>query len=135
MSNAALKPFVILWLPPLFWMGLIFYVSSQPGTSFPDFGSLDYFAKKLAHVTEYAVLYLLLLRAFKSLSSLRTGESLMYVVPAIVGFLYAISDEIHQAFVPMRNAAVGDVLIDSLGILVGYLIARRFSGRTLNISA
>ncbi len=39
----------------------------------------------------------------------------------IIGILYAISDEIHQLFVPGRSGKVTDVIIDSLGILTGIV--------------
>ena len=41
-------------------------------------------------------------------------------------FLFAISDEWHQTFVPDRYGTVTDVLIDSLGILLagGWLLRR-----------
>jgi len=40
-------------------------------------------------------------------------------------FLYAISDEFHQSFVPGRNMAVLDICFDSSGVLFGYLIQLR----------
>ena len=42
----------------------------------------------------------------------------------IIGLLYAISDEIHQGFVPDRMMDIMDVLVDSLGILFGVLIIK-----------
>jgi len=36
--------------------------------------------------------------------------------------LYAISDETHQIFVPGRSAQISDVLIDSVGAIVGILM-------------
>ena len=39
-----------------------------------------------------------------------------------VGVIYAISDEVHQYFIPGRSARVFDVCIDSLGVLTGIFI-------------
>ena len=39
-----------------------------------------------------------------------------------VGVTYAISDEVHQYFIPGRNASIFDVCIDSLGVLTGIFI-------------
>ena len=36
-----------------------------------------------------------------------------------IGVLYAISDEIHQLFVPGRSGQVTDVFIDAIGVLFG----------------
>ena len=64
--------------------------------------------RKGAHVTEYAMLALLLVRAL--------GRE----VPAFaLGVLYAASDEFHQSFVRGRHAAPLDVAIDAVGVLIG----------------
>ena len=43
-----------------------------------------------------------------------------------VGVLYAASDEFHQYFIPDRTAAISDVGIDSLGVVVGIGIVVLF---------
>ena len=42
------------------------------------------------------------------------------------GIAYAISDEVHQHFVPGRVGSPVDVLIDSVGVAVGVLLWRRY---------
>lgn len=42
-------------------------------------------------------------------------------ISLLFGICYAISDEFHQMFIPGRSAEVRDVLIDSLGVLIGIL--------------
>ena len=81
----------------------------------------DFFVKKGAHVTEYAILYLLLFRAFYTVMASRKA----LIASAIIGVLYAISDEYHQTFVPLRDGRVRDVIIDSIGIFLMYLFLRR----------
>ena len=39
-----------------------------------------------------------------------------------VGICYAILDEVHQSFVPGRSASVGDVIADTIGIFIAFLI-------------
>jgi VanZ family protein len=46
----------------------------------------------------------------------------MVVVPWLLSSLYAVTDEIHQAFVPERACALMDVGIDSAGALFGCLL-------------
>jgi VanZ family protein len=113
------------WLPPVLAMGLIFHLSSQSGL--PSFNTIDFAVKKGAHFTVYAVLNLLLFRAFY-LSGSKTSKPLfsLYILPGIIAVLYAISDEIHQSFVPMRNAAVRDVLIDTAGIVVMTFVVSKW---------
>jgi len=109
------------WLPALCCMALIFFLSSLSGSSLSNFGSLDVFIKKGAHITEYAILYFLLFRAFQSLMVTRRA----LIVSAVIAVIYAISDEYHQTFVPFREGTVRDVFIDSIGIFLMYLILRR----------
>ena len=44
-------------------------------------------------------------------------------ISGFIGLLYAISDEIHQAFIPGRTPFASDVVIDFLGVVVGIIIA------------
>jgi len=101
------------WLPVVAWAALIFALSSIPhlGT---DLGTWDLILRKCAHVAEYAILAFLLARAI--------GRE----APALAaGVLYAISDEVHQAFVSGRHASPIDVAIDTVGLLLGLLVWRR----------
>jgi VanZ family protein len=99
------------------WAAVIFALSSIPhlGTGL---GTWDTVLRKGAHVTEYAILGLLLLRA--------VGREL----PAfLIGVAYAITDEVHQHFVQGRHAAPVDVAIDSAGILLGIVLLARVESR------
>ena len=116
---------VSYWLPPILLMSLIFYLSSLSGL--PDFEEYDFAMKKTAHLTVYALLYLLLFRAFHSVGPRISRSAIRCHVPAgIIGLLYAISDEIHQYFVPFRNATVRDVLIDTAGMALMCLLVSRW---------
>ena len=107
------------WGPVVAWAGLIFGLSSIPDLG-TGLGGWDLALRKLAHAAEYAVLGLLLLRAL--------GREL----PALLaGVAYAVTDELHQHFVPGRQAAVYDVAVDALGVLVGLYVGRRLLRRAL----
>jgi VanZ family protein len=105
------------WLPVIAWAAVIFAFSSIPSLS-SGLGGWDLLLRKVAHVTEYAVLGALLLRATR-----RPGLALALAA------LYAVSDEVHQHFVEGRHAALVDVLIDSTGALVGILAWSRLAAR------
>ena len=49
-----------------------------------------------------------------------------YLLAFLICVIYAISDEIHQLFVPGRAGQVRDVLIDSAGSLLGIIIVMAF---------
>ena len=102
-----------LWLPVIVWAAVIFTFSSIPSLG-TGLGVWDTILRKGAHMTEYAILGLLLFRAL--------GREL----PALaLGIAYAITDEIHQHFVRGRHASPVDVLIDAVGVAVGIYCYHR----------
>lgn len=115
----SLTKFLKLWFPVVVWTVFIFYLSGIPdlktGLEF------DFVLRKIFHVVEYLILVSLLYRAFAG-SSNNINTSRLFIYPAALSFLYAISDELHQSFVPGRNCSIRDVLIDSAGILIFYII-------------
>lgn len=77
---------------------------------------------KLLHLTEYAGLGLLLggvLGARREAGGGALDWRQVIVWSALAGLLYGASDEIHQSFVPGRDAEFGDVAADALGALLG----------------
>jgi VanZ family protein len=110
------------WLPAIAWMVVIFALSSRTRVSVaPEYWTNFMFFKTL-HVIEYAVLYALTLRGLAHGSKPTTQH---YQKSAIITILYAISDEIHQTFVPTRQGTLRDVLIDSIGVYLSYLIIKQ----------
>lgn len=136
------------WAAVILWMGLIFYLSHQPATASSelsrgvteivlsiiekvvpnedlDVSSIHHLIRKNAHFFIYFFLGMLVLHALKT--SKGTGYQTIGLA-LLICVLYAISDEIHQLFVPGRGAQVKDVLIDSAGAsvgIVGYLVLSR----------
>ena len=99
-----------LWAPVLLWAAMIFTLSAIPSLS-TDLGVWDTILRKAAHASEYAILALLLVRALER------------EVPAfLIGFAYAVSDEIHQEFVRGRHASPFDVAMDAAGLALGLLL-------------
>ena len=98
------------WLPVLAWAALIFAMSSVPDLG-TGLGGWDLALRKLAHLAEYAILGALLARAVR-----RSGLAFA------LGTLYAVSDEVHQAFVPGRMGSPIDVAIDAFGVAVGVAL-------------
>ena len=97
-----------------------FLPHAAPGTL--DF--LHHIIRKCAHLTEYFILSMLILRG------IRAGEKGLYLRWALLTILivacYAALDEYHQSFVPGRTAAVGDVLIDTTGGIAAQIVASLF---------
>ena len=129
---------VLGWIALLFWIGLIFYMSNQPGDISSkqsglvlklfqmlgidlnkELGELATFiVRKIAHFTEYFILYLLTVNVMKYYLDIK--RAILYAI--IFSIFYACTDEIHQYFIPGRAMAFKDVLIDSSGALVAMII-------------
>jgi len=110
--------FLKLWSPVFIWGGLIFYLSSIPNLT-TGWGTWDLILRKIAHMTEYFILAALLYRAFRGSFKLSAFHFTFW--PLFLSFLYAVSDEVHQAFVPTRDPSAKDVFIDTIGIVIFYL--------------
>ncbi len=114
---------IINWILVFLWAGVIFFFSHQPDlkSGFPN--QWDFVLRKLAHISEYAVLTFLL---FRALNGNQLNKKKILFFSFLISFLYAISDEYHQTFILGRNGAVRDVLIDSIGMIlvVWYKISK-----------
>ena len=74
--------------------------------------------RKAAHFTEYAALGFLLSSVCMSFY---VKLKLLIPISFLTGSLYAVSDEIHQYFVPGRSCQLSDMILDSSGVLAGIL--------------
>jgi len=102
------------WLPVAAYAGLIFYLSSlsQPEEYVPSL--LEELGDKVLHAMEFGMLGILCYRAFRHAAGAWTAHyALLLAVAASVG--YALTDEVHQAFVPLREPDAWDLLADSIG--------------------
>jgi len=124
------------WLPPLLWMavmfvfstdtfaaehtgGVLWYVFSElaPRVTYEQYTLLHFLIRKAAHLTEYAILACLLLRAFRAGAAGAwhwRWATLAFVLVAI----HAGLDEYHQAFTQYRTASMADSLLDMAGGLL-----------------
>ncbi len=100
-------------------MGVIFYLSSIPQDTMP---SIEFpFFDKLAHITVYMVLGLLLMRAIHN-NGRRIELSKALFLAISIGALYGLSDEIHQLFVSGRSCDIFDFFFDALGATIGAVL-------------
>ncbi|MDS0528172.1 VanZ family protein [Clostridium sp. SHJSY1] len=129
---------VLRWSLFIFWIGLIFIMSQQPGDISSEqsaivvklfsvigvdlngyFGSMGtLIVRKCAHFTEYLILFILTYRVL----ILYMGKKASKLYAIMFVFLYACSDEFHQSFIAGRGPAFRDVLIDTAGGIFSCLI-------------
>jgi len=136
---------ILSWTAVLIWLVLIFYLSAQPAVESNELSKkvtqviienvgrlvlldiesstttdlvlkFNHIVRKCAHLGIYFVLGLLVTNAFRR-SGVRGFRGIIFSI--LFCILYAISDEVHQVFVPGRGAQVTDVLIDNVGSFVG----------------
>ena len=151
MSN--FKVFIKFWLPVILWAALIFSASGDkksvqhssriiepfvrwliPDISDEAVGTTVLVVRKCAHVTEFAIFALLLRRAANATlwKSNTPWNAKAARFAFVVSVLFAISDEIHQCFVPGRQGAVMDVAIDSSGAIGALFLVWLFARRAKN---
>ena len=153
---------IIVLIITLFWMAVIFMFSNQTGDSssgisdkivngaidifvpkydsMPSdekkqiFSTLSLIVRKSAHITEYAILAVLVYLFF-----LEKNWWFRYFLPVAFVMFYAATDEIHQTFVSGRSGNVIDVGIDTLGavlimtlISIVHLIIKRIKKEKVN---
>lgn len=113
MTSKGLRLF-LSWGPAVVWAAFIFYLSSQVWDDAPAAFQIN---DKVAHVLLYGPF-----GAALAWGARRADGRRAHLLVLALGLLYALSDEWHQSFVPMRTPSVADLAADALGILLGYLV-------------
>ena len=134
----------IMFLPAMTWMIFIFYMSAQTGGESGSlseritrpvidlldhifnygehyavaFDRMEFIIRKCAHMTEYAILFLLIFFPLKKCA-----------------VIYAGSDEVHQYFVGGRHGCMSDVLIDSAGAVTAAVLTALASNKKTILAA
>ena len=135
------------WAPPIIWMSIIFLFSTDafsgdntgsllwtvvsfiyPGATQELFDSIHFYVRKAGHFTEYAILALLLFRAFRS-GARERWRLLWGLSSLLIAFLYASLDEFHQTFTRRRTGSVYDSLIDTSGAATALVLSWFLSHR------
>ena len=137
----------ITWIPAVLWYGIIWYFSSQPGSTSSDVSAdvikgalisggsdfssanesvrlavswmLSFFVRKAAHMFLFFMLALLIWLALVPRIRSRVKRA---AAAATCGTLLAALDEYHQTLVPGRSGELRDVLVDLAGILIALAL-------------
>ena len=113
-----LKRFALYWLPLILYCLFIYIQSDHPSPKqIPMFPYVD----KVLHVTAYGIMGILFYRAYQTLR-LKDNIKMLMFLSVVSASLYGISDEIHQSFVPFRQAEVADVIADTIGAFSGVYL-------------
>jgi VanZ family protein len=131
---------VIRYAPLFLWICVVLFASTTQGAMqntsrfirpllefiFPNtpeetINSYHGFIRKLAHLSEYAILAFWAYRAF-STSSIKVLQKFWFVFSLIAVFLVACIDEYNQSFNVLRTGSGYDVLLDASGGLLMILI-------------
>lgn len=99
-------------IPLLVWMYFIFYLSSGQTTAITGTSTERFVILKSFHLIEYAILFI----CFK-FAGYSNKQSIIF------SYIYALTDEFHQSFVPGRSALIRDTFIDLLGSVLAHTIS------------
>jgi VanZ family protein len=117
----------IRWVPAILIMTVIFFFSSIPANVMPDFGLVDIIVKKSGHAIGFGLLALAYNYGLSEFILLRNPARV--IIALVLTALYAFGDEFHQSFVPGRQPAITDIMIDLLGsglaLIAGWWISRK----------
>ncbi len=138
-----MRRFFLYWFPALLWMGVIFFLSTDMGSSShtslilepllrwlkPDISAetleqAHYLVRKGAHISEYALLAILWWRVLAHVHAEGVIRPAWFcaLIALLIATAYAATDEYHQTFVASRGASVHDVMIDASGALLGVAL-------------
>jgi VanZ family protein len=113
-----LTSFGIYWLPLILYALLIYLQSAKPTPEqIPSLPLID----KLLHFVAYGIMGILFYRAYQTLR-FKDNLAMMMLLSVVSASVYGISDELHQHFVPFREADFMDVIADTLGALCGVAL-------------
>lgn len=93
-------------------------------TGYSFLEDINHYVRKLAHLLEFMLLGgVLTLHHIVALQDKDIRLRWYKIsISLLIGILYAASDELHQLFVDGRGARIKDVLIDSMGVLLGCVL-------------
>lgn len=111
-SSTFIASFILQAKEKLFGVG-------EPGEREILLELINFIVRKAAHMTEYALLAILLSIHFYTIN---VSKIKYFVYNIGICVLYATSDEFHQLFVEGRSGQLSDVFIDTIGIMIGTLI-------------
>jgi len=120
----------------IIWMFIIFMMSSYDGNessnqsgmivnfianllNIDNINVLSLIIRKMAHFTESLILGLLVVNMINNYNN----KSIL--ISIIICIIYATSDEIHQLFVPGRSCQLLDILIDTIGSVIGIYLYKK----------
>src|SRR5205807_5535847 len=126
-----MKSFLKYWLPVLIWLGLIFVGSTDalsaeqtsrflvpflrwldPQISGATIAGIQLVVRKLGHITEYAILAMLLWRGLRRGTRLQAKMSILFLLAWLAAAIFAVTDVFHHSFVRSRPASALDVLVE-----------------------
>ena len=120
--NSGLKNFTLYWLPVILYCLAIYIQSDLPASKhIPSFE----FSDKVLHFFAYFVMGILFYRAYQTLR-IKNDPRMLILLSVVSASLYGVSDEIHQYYVPFRDASIFDAIANMLGAVCGVYLYHRW---------
>jgi polysaccharide biosynthesis protein VpsQ len=120
---------VLIWLQSSHFNPEILYYTSL--TLDPSIILLAGLLLESLHLIEFGILYILVILFQLSFGYLSRRKELTAI---IISFLYSVTDEVHQLFVPFRSFSVGDLIKNLIGILLMWMLIRYLQQRKSKVN-
>lgn len=135
------KKRIVLIILTILWMAIIFFFSAENSSKSSNTSGrtiravvrifvelpqpkedeiveqLQHLVRKIAHFTIYTIGGIILINLVREYTK---NKPWLYAWG--IGTMYAVTDEIHQYFVPGRSCQITDVILDSCGVITGILL-------------
>ena len=112
------------------------YPERTPEEQQEIYDNVQHVVRKCAHFSEYTLLGFLMRLCFESwFGAAARKRGRLAIFSTLAGAEYACTDELHQLLIDGRSGQWTDVLIDSLGVTLGVLLAGLLISRTARRTA
>ncbi|MCX7834136.1 MAG: VanZ family protein [Ignavibacteria bacterium] len=115
-----LRKFLKYHLPVTLYLIIIFIFSSIPGDDLPELTFT--ISDKIIHGLIYLIAFYLFYFSLSHLSKNNIIKNKALIFSLLFATVYGLLDELHQSFVPNRDADILDFLSDFTGALIGFIV-------------
>ena len=115
------RKFFLFWSPLAVYMALMWLLSSQSGDKIQLLPIP--FLDKVLHFLEYFIFGFLAARVI-SVSEGKKSRAMLFVSVVAIALVWGAIDELHQWFVPLRDANFFDLIADCIGAGAGQFFCK-----------
>jgi VanZ family protein len=112
---------LIIYQAPAIFFAIVLFIFSSISYP-PDIKLFVTFDDLVKHTIAYCIFGFFIARALNNQTRYLKLRQKLFLFTFLIGTLYGISDEFHQYFVPGRSSEILDVVADSVGTILGFIV-------------